>query len=47
MHQLRVGMRMELGLGDLGRENRVVTQPVRSITLLASPSAALHHTALR
>jgi hypothetical protein len=37
MHQVRVGMRMEMGLGDLSPENRVVTEPVRSITLLASP----------
>lgn len=39
MHQIRVGMKMELGLGDLSREHRVVTQPVRSITLLGSPSS--------
>lgn len=45
MHEVRVGMRMELGLGDLSREHRVVTQPVRSITLLASPSS--QQTALR
>jgi len=45
MHQVRVGMRMELGLGDLAREHRVVTQPVRSITLLNGPGS--QQTALR
>lgn len=39
MHQIRVGMKMELGVGDLSREHRVVTQPVRSITLIGSPNS--------
>jgi len=47
MHQVRVGMKMEVGVGDLDRENRIVTQPVRSITLLASPTASVQQTALR
>jgi hypothetical protein len=47
MHQVRVGMRMELGLGDLGPEHRVVTQPVTSIVLLRGPVASAQQTALR
>ena len=47
MHQVRVGMKIELGLGDLSRENRVLTKPVRSITLLGGPVASVQQTALR
>jgi len=47
MHQVRVGMKMELGMGSLNPENRIVTEPVRSITLLASPTAHIQQTALR
>jgi hypothetical protein len=42
---VRVGMRMELGWGDLSREQRVVSQPVTSILLLGGANS--RQTALR
>jgi hypothetical protein len=46
MHQIRVGMRMEIGDGDLATEHRMFTAPVRSITLLSSAPSA-NQTAVR
>ena len=46
MQQVRVGMKMELGLGDLSREHRVVTPPVTRITLLGGAPGS-QQTALR
>jgi hypothetical protein len=47
MHQVRVGMKMEVGRGDLGRENRTVSEPVQSILLLGSTSAGVAQTRVR
>jgi hypothetical protein len=34
MHQVKVGLRMELGLDDLEQKNRIITGEVKAITLL-------------
>lgn len=34
MHEVKVGLRMELGLDDLEQKNRVITGEVKAITLL-------------
>jgi len=47
MHQVRVGMKMEVGRGDLSRENRTVTGPVQSILLLGRPSAGVAQSVVR
>ncbi|MCE9553299.1 MAG: hypothetical protein K8T91_07965 [Planctomycetes bacterium] len=47
MHQVRVGMKMELGRGDLSRENRTVTEPVQSILLLGKSSVGVAQTSVR
>ena len=47
MHHVRVGMKMELGRGNLSQQNRTVTEPVQSILLLGRPSAAGTQTVVR
>lgn len=36
MHEVQVGMSMELGIGGLADENRYITSPVREVKLLES-----------
>lgn len=47
MHHVRVGMKMELGRGDLSRQNRTVTEPVQSILLLGRPFTEITQTVVR
>ncbi|MCE9544342.1 MAG: hypothetical protein K8T25_02300 [Planctomycetia bacterium] len=47
MHQVRVGMKMEVARGDLSRQNRTVTEPVQSILLLGRPAARVAQTVVR
>lgn len=47
MHQVRVGMKMELARGDLSRQNRTVSEPVQSILLLGRPTSEVARSVVR